>query len=124
MRLAVLFCLVSSLGFGAQWSGVLVNSECYNTLENSVGPGNSAVDVYKDRNYEVRYCRANGKTKSFTLVQPDGTSFQLDDSGNMKATEIVRGGKQKNIFVVEVNGELLDRVIAVASMKMLRNPKP
>jgi hypothetical protein len=124
MRLGMLLFLASSLAIAEQWSGVLVNTPCYDNLENSAGPINSGIDVYKDRNYEVRYCRADGKTKSFTLVQSDGRSYKLDESGNTKAAEIVRGGKQKNIFVVEVNGELMDRLITVESMKLLRNPRP
>jgi hypothetical protein len=124
MRLAVLFCLVSMAGFAGDWEGVLVNSECYEAVERNVNPWESGIDASRDRNFEVRYCRANGRTKSFTVVQPDGQSFTLDSTGNARAAEIVRKGNQKFIFVVNVTGKARDRSIQVDSISMLRNVKP
>jgi len=80
MRVAVLLCLVSVVGLAGSWEGVLVNSTCYDALERNVNPWESALDAGRDRNYEVRYCRANTHTKSFTVVQPDGQSFKLDSA--------------------------------------------
>ena len=124
MRLAVLFCLASMTGFAGTWEGVLVNSECYETVERNVNPFESGLDASRDRNFEVRYCRANARTKSFTLVQQDGQSFKLDLSGNAKAAEIVRKGNQKLIFVVDVAGQVRDHLIKVDSISMLRNVAP
>ena len=124
MRLAVLLCLVSMAGFAGNWEGVLVNSECYDALERNVNPFDSALEASRDRNFEVRYCRANARTKSFAVVQPDGQSFKLDSTGNTRAAEIVRKGNQKFIFVVDVNGKVRDHSITVDSISMLRNVKP
>jgi hypothetical protein len=124
MRLVVLFCLACMAGSTGTWEGVLVNSECYDAVERNVNPFESALDVSRDRNFEVRYCRANARTKSFTVVQPDGQSFKLDSTGNARATEIVRKGNQKFIFIVEVTGKVRDHLINVNSIWMLRNVKP
>ena len=124
MRFAVLICLIAAPVFAGTWSGVLVNSRCYEDVERNVSPTNSAIDVYRDRNGEIRYCRANAKTKEFTIVQSDGQSFRLDAAGDAKAAEIVRNGNPKWIFVVTVSGELMDQNIAVDSMSMLRNVRP
>jgi hypothetical protein len=124
MRVCVLFCLASIAGFAGSWQGVLVNSKCYDALERNVNPFESGLDAGRDRNFEVRYCRANARTKSFTVVQPDGQSFKLDSKGNAKAAEIVRNGNQKFIFVVDVTGKVRSHVIEVDSISMLRNVAP
>jgi hypothetical protein len=124
MRVCVLFCLASIAGFAGSWQGVLVNSKCYDALERNVNPFESGLDAGRDRNFEVRYCRANARTKSFTVVQPDGQSFKLDSKGNAKAAEIVRKGNQKFIFVVDVTGKVRSHVIEVDSISMLRNVAP
>jgi hypothetical protein len=124
MRVCVLFCLASMAGFAGSWQGVLVNSKCYDALERNVNPFESGLDAGRDRNFEVRYCRANARTKSFTVVQPDGQSFKLDSKGNAKAAEIVRKGNQKLIFVVDVTGKVRSHVIEVDSISMLRNVAP
>lgn len=124
MRVCVLFCLASMAGFAGSWQGVLVNSKCYDALERNVNPFESGLDAGRDRNFEVRYCRANARTKSFTVVQPDGQSFRLNSTGNAKAAEIVRKGNQKFIFVVDVTGKVRGHVIEVDSISMLRNVPP
>ena len=124
MRVAVLLCLVSVVGLAGSWEGVLVNSTCYDALERNVNPWESALDAGRDRNYEVRYCHANSKTKLFTLVQPDGQSFKLDSAGNTRAADIVRKGNPKLIFVVNVTGEQHNHFIIVNTISMLRNVAP
>ena len=124
MRLAALCCSVSMAVFAGSWEGVLVNSQCYDALERNVNPVESGLDASRDRNLEVRYCRANARTKSFTVVQSDGQSFKLDPIGNAKAAEIVRKGNQKFIFVVDIAGEMRDHLIKVDSISMLRNVAP
>jgi hypothetical protein len=124
MRLAVLLILTSMLALAGDWSGVLVNSKCYDDVERNVNPWESGVDAARDRNYEVRYCRANARTTSFTVVQQDGRSFKLDSAGNAKAVEIVRNGNPKYIFVVAVTGEMSRDVVTVDSLSMLRNVPP
>src|SRR6516162_1746698 len=115
MRLAILICLISCPAFSGSWSGVLVNSKCYEDVERNVNPWESGVDAARDRNYEVRYCRANERTKSFTVVQQDGQSFKLDATGDAQAAQIVRNGNKKYIFVVAVTGEKTDHVVKVDS---------
>jgi hypothetical protein len=123
LRLAAFFCLASVACFAGSWEGVLVNSDCYEALERNVNPFESAL-TSRDRDLEVRYCSANARTKSFTVVQPDGQSLKLDSTGNAQAAEIVRKGNQKLIFVVDVTGKERDHLIKVDSISMLRNVKP
>jgi hypothetical protein len=105
LRLYAVFFLVSMASFAGSWDGVLVNTDCYDTLERNVNPSDSAIDVTHDRGLEVRYCRAKARTKYFTVVQQDGQSFKLDSTGNAKASEILRKGDQKLVFVVHITGK-------------------
>jgi hypothetical protein len=124
MRLVAFLCLASMAGFAGSWEGVLVNSDCYDAVERNVNPFESGLDASHDGNFEVRYCRANARTKSFTVMQPDGQSFRLDSTGNTKAAEIVRKGNQKVIFVVGITGKVRDHLIKVDSISMVRNVAP
>ena len=124
MWFTVFLILAPAFASAGSWSGVLVNSECYDAVERNVNPWDSALDATRDRNYEVRYCRANGRTKAFAVVQQDGRSFKLDPAGNSQAAEIVKNGNQKWIFVVAVTGEMSDRSVKVDSITMLRNVRP
>ena len=61
-RLATLFCLSTALGFAATWSGWLVDSKCYGSLERNKNPSDTLTYVDRDRGQEVRYCHAKSKT--------------------------------------------------------------
>jgi len=119
MRGTILLFLVCMTGFAKKLDGVLVDASCYEAHERNISPW--ALDASRDRNYEVQYCRANARTKSFTVVQPDGQSFKLDSTGNAKAAEIVRNGDPTFTFVVYVTGEESDHSIKVDSIWLLRN---
>lgn len=121
---ALLFSLVPLAAFAQTAEGVLVNSSCYDNVENNTNPAARNEDAVRDRDFDVRFCHADARTKQFTVVQPDGQSFKLDAAGNAKAEEIVRKGNPKNMFVVEVTGPEHDGSIAVNSITLLRNPEP
>jgi hypothetical protein len=116
MRLVALFCLWSTLSFAASWSGALVDSKCFASEERNVNPTDTLTHVDRDQNQEIRYCSSRGKTKSFALVQQDGTSFQLDSTGNAKAAELVRKTVKKSLVAVTVTGEISGNTIHVDSI--------
>jgi hypothetical protein len=88
MRMAALLCWSAALSLAGSWSGSLVDSKCYASEEHNVNPTDTLTYVDRDGNLEIRYCSPNKKTKSFTLVLPDG-SLNLDLAGNSKAAELV-----------------------------------
>jgi hypothetical protein len=98
------------------WSGFLVSSDCYAAEERNVNPTDTETYVNRDRDFEVRYCSPNAKTKSFTLVDHDGLSYTLDAAGNAKAAEIVRRTGKKRLLEVSVIGEAGENVIQVTSI--------
>ncbi len=120
IRLAALFCWSAVLSIAGSWSGNLVDSKCYANEERNVNPTDTLTSVDRDGNLEIRYCSPNKKTKSFALVQPDGQSFNLDMAGNAKAAELVRKTGKRSPFDVAISGELVGKVIQVASISAAR----
>jgi hypothetical protein len=119
-RLVVLFSLLASLGFAATWSGGLVDAKCYAAEERNVNPTDTETSVDRDGAQELRYCRPRLKTKSFTIVQFDGQSVNLDSAGNAKALELVQQALQKTKKIrflhVTVTGEMVGKAIRVDSI--------
>ncbi len=116
LRVAALSCLSSALGLAASWSGFLVDARCFGNRERNVNPTDTLTAVDRDQNSELRYCSPGAKTKSFALVQQDGSSFTLDSAGNSKAIELVRAAGKKSLFVVAVTGEAKKSTITVDSI--------
>jgi hypothetical protein len=98
------------------WSGFLVNSDCYEALERNANPWDTSIYVDRDRDWEIRYCRPNHKTKSFALVDHDGSIFRLDPAVNSKAAEIVQNAAKKEFLAVTVTGEMKKDEIAVSGI--------
>jgi hypothetical protein len=120
MRLAALYCVSSALGFANMWTGALVDSKCYASEERNVNPTDTMIYVDRDRNLEIRYCTPRAKTKSFAIVQADGTIVTLDSAGNAKAGELVRATGKQSRFAVAVTGALTKDIISVDSIAMAR----
>lgn len=119
-RLAVLFCLASALSFAGSWSGWLVDSKCYASLERNKNPTDTLSYVDRDQGDEIRYCRPSAKTKSFAVVDQNGLSFNLDASGNAKAAELVRSAGKKRAGQVAVTGEKTGNTLKVDSISIAR----
>jgi hypothetical protein len=119
LRLTALFCWSAVLGLAASWSGNLVDSKCYASEERNVNPTDTLTSVDRDGNREIRYCSPSKKTKSFTVVLPDG-SFNLDPSGNAKAAELVRKTGKRSPLGVVIRGEIGGKVIRVDSISTIR----
>lgn len=114
-RYAALLCLASSLSFAGSWSGFLVDSKCFDDLEqNTRNNGLNSVD--KDKDSEVAYCSPTAKTESFAVVLRDGESLKLDSGGNTKAAALVRKMGKKSKVPVEVIGEKSGETVNVASI--------
>lgn len=107
MRLLFLLAVAAPLCTAETWTGHLVDSRCYQNLEENHSPSDTETNVDRDRDMEIRYCRPKLKTKAFALVDFNGQSVKLDPTGNAKAAELVRsaptGTKQ---FYVTATGEL------------------
>ena len=116
IRLAALFCLASALGFAESWSGVLVDSRCYDSMQRNVNPTDTLTNVDRDMNQQIRYCSPNAKTKSFAVVLPEGMSFRLDSAGNAEAAQLVRKAGKKSRFVVAVTGTITKGTVKVDSI--------
>ena len=124
VRFGLTFTLVCATCLAGEWQGVLVDSHCYESEERNVSPGEFGIDVSHDRNLEIRFCRANRRTKFFSVIDQDGRELKLDAGGNAKAGQVVQNGNSKLIFVVNVSGEEHDGSVKVDSISMVRNVSP
>ncbi len=121
MRLGALVFFASTLCLAGSWPGYLVDSRCYDAEERNVNPGSTLMDVNRDRNFEIRYCTANAKTKAFAIVPQAGSvSLKLDSVGNTKAADLIRQTGRKPFFLVAVTGELSKDVISVESISAVK----
>ena len=120
VRLVGLLCLSSAFGFAGIWTGALVDSKCYASEERNVNPTDTMIYVDRDRNLEIRYCSPRAKTKSFAVVQADGTTVTLDSAGNAKAADLVRAVGKQSRFTVAVTGALSKDTINVDSIAVAK----
>ena len=114
---AALACTATAPAFAAHfWSGFLVNSDCYEALERNTNPWDTSTYVDRDRDWEIRYCAPNHKTKSFAVVDHDGHVFRLDPAANPKAAQILQRAAKEEFLAVTVTGELKKNEIEVTAI--------
>ena len=117
-RLAALICLSSALSNAENWTGALVDSNCYEFRERNVNPTDTMTYVDRGTREEILYCSANAKTRTFTIVLREGPSFRLDAPGNTEAAQLVRNTGKKSLFIVAVTGTLSKSTIKVGSISI------
>ena len=104
--------------FADSWSGALVDAKCFAFEERNVNPTDTMTSVDRDFAGELRYCSPSTKTKAFSLVERDGTTFRLDAEGNAKALDILAKSGKKDLTIVVVTGEREKNIIKVTAMAM------
>jgi hypothetical protein len=110
LRLAFLLSLGSVLSFAAEWSGALVDANCYATMQHNTSHGHPGST---DTKRAIRSCSPNEKTTSFAVVQQVGMTFNLDSGGNDKARELVLKAGKKSPFMVSVTGDVTEDTLKV-----------
>jgi hypothetical protein len=107
------------LGFAGSWSGWLVNSKCYASMESNRSEPESFSNW--DRNLAIRYCTADKKTKSFSVVRWDnGSNFNLNPAGNEKAAELPLNADKKFVYLVNVMGETSRNTVTVQAISIVK----
>lgn len=117
-RLIALLCLGSASGFGESWSGILVDSKCYESEERNLNP--FEIEGAHDRGMEIRACHPGLRTKLFALVDDEGQIFRLDPVGNAKAAELSRTADKKHAIAVAVTGERSKNTLKVDSIAVVK----
>jgi hypothetical protein len=102
LRIAVLLCLVSTLGRAESWRGILVDSKCYDSAARNISPW----EPYHNEALDARLCRPTDRTKVFAILQDDWTRLKLDSAANPQAAEVVRSAdKKRHYWGVVVTGK-------------------
>jgi hypothetical protein len=115
--LSALISLTSILASASTWSGVLVDSKCFTSIDNNRGDIPSFVNW--DRNSAIEYCSPRRKTNSFAVVQADGLPIRLDANGNEKAHTLL-GNDRSSLYIVKLTGEKDRHVVRVSSISVLK----
>jgi len=119
-KIAELTIGIALLASAGTWSGALVDADCYAAQERNINARDTLMNVDRDRDYEIRYCRPGPKTKSFAIVDHDGQSTALDSGANARAAEIVAKTPRKEGILVTVTGEKDHNTIKVESIAARR----
>ena len=122
MLLSLILCLGSVVGLSETWTGVLVDSKCYDSEQSNVNPFAASPYVASDRDLDIRLCHPRAhKTKFFAVVLQDGESFRLDPVGNAKAADLVTSaGKRPHYIDVAVTGEMSQGTVKVDSISTVK----
>lgn len=111
LAISLFVCLTPMLGLAESWSGVLVDSKCYDSAARNVNPR----EPYRDQALDVRLCNPTPRTKTFAIVQADWLRLKLDSSVNAEAAELVRANKKTYLGVV-ITGERNKDTVQVQSI--------
>ena len=106
--------------FAETWSGYLVDARCYASQERNVNPFDGNFNTNHNRGYEIRVCRPSTKTKSFVVVNSDGSSFELAPSGNAKAAALIQRAPKEPDIAVTVTGEKHKEGVTADSITLAR----
>jgi hypothetical protein len=113
-RIFAILLFTSTLGFAQSFSGALVDNVCYAREERNVTLRNP--DANHDRDFEIRQCSPNAKTKEYAVVDHDGQSLKLDAAGNAKAAKLVSDLHRKGRLEVNVSGRKSKETLLVTSI--------
>lgn len=114
LRLTALFSLASVISLAGSWTGALVDSDCYDHLQ--ANTSHDAGHTGTNNKKAIRYCAANGKTKSYAIIQSDGSRFNLDCTGQEKAIEQALKASNKAPHLVHITGDMNGNAIKVAAI--------
>jgi hypothetical protein len=122
-RLTSLLFFPPLVAFAATWSGALVDSKCYESILSNRNPWETSPGAY-DTAGDIRYCSPRAKTRSFALIQDDGSKLALDPAGNQKAIDLLRKAPARHLYVVNVTGEKIRKMLKVQVISLVPNPTP
>ena len=121
LRLGVLLCVAPLLAVAGDWSGALVDANCYANKESNTRPQDTQQNVDRNRDLEIWYCTPTAKTKSYAVVQNDGATLKLDPTGNQKAAALVQQTGKKSLYAVQVKGNQTNtNTVAVNSISLMQ----
>jgi len=102
--------------------GVLIDKHCSYMAETRIVPGPRIEGGMMTAYTHTRQCilMPACQQSGYGVFTYDTNKFlALDEAGNRKALEMLKGSKKEDDFRVEVTGEIQGGVIKVASIKLL-----
>jgi opacity protein-like surface antigen len=119
--LALLVLLASAASFAAgsesEYSGYLVDSNCYTSLWNNTA---SSTTADRDMDLNVKLCVPHPWTKSFGVTQQDWTLVRFGATANEKAAALLNNRVEQRAYVVSIMGNTQNDVLDVDSISILK----
>jgi hypothetical protein len=115
VRAACLSCFASMLCLAGNWSGWLVSAKCFTSMDHN----RNDIERSWDGNLVVRYCTPDKDTKSFAVVQQDGSPFHLDSAGNEKAAGLPLSLGKHFVYFVRVATERVGNAVKVQRISIV-----
>lgn len=104
IRFTLIFFASAGSAWADSWSGVLVDSDCYETARRNVNPRETSPGSM-DLSANITSCLPSEHTKKFSIVQQDWSSLRLNSAGNAKAAELVHTSGAGKRLGVTITGE-------------------
>jgi hypothetical protein len=125
LQLAAFVLLTSTASFGAEtWRGYLIDSKCYEIEEQNVPAWYTLGSAGRDKDLEIKMCAPTPKTKSFGVVLRNWELLRFDPGGNAKASEFIRNSGNKQVYLVEVTGEMEKKALKVDAIAPIASSSP
>jgi hypothetical protein len=118
LRLTMAASLVAGAGMAANWTGWLVDSDCFTNEQQNMRAGTPPASW--DYGHALRTCTPTAKTKTFAIVQPGGVAVNLDPTSNQKASDFVAKAGKPLRQKVNVTGDMNDKMIRADSITMAK----
>jgi hypothetical protein len=115
LRITLLVLTMTTIIAAENWSGYLVDYDCYRAARANVDPGTVSLSM-RDVDLDIQQCPPKGKTKSFALVDLDWSVHQLNHAGNAKAADLVRIVAKQKIYVIKLFGRIESGLLKVDSI--------
>lgn len=124
MKLALQILALILLASGAilaeeNWTGYLVDYQCYQTAKGDLGRWNIYTSE-RDMDWDIRQCVPNENTQSFGLVRFDWNLYPLNSAGDTKAAEFVRDTGKQRMYVVNLVGNTATGLLDVDSISLAK----
>jgi hypothetical protein len=115
LRVTLLVLTTTTVVAAENWSGYLVDYDCFKAARVNVGPDTASVSS-RDMDLDIRQCPPKGNTKSFALVPLDWSVHQFNPAANAKAADLFRIVAKQRVYVVKLVGRVESGLLKVDSI--------
>lgn len=119
-KVGITLCFAGALGYAENFSGKLMDANCYDKSAQTGAGQSAASSDRKSRDKMAEACGPTAATTSFAFQARDGKVYKLDSAGNAKAASAMQSGALKSDkdgdVHVSVSGSMQGETLTVDSI--------